>query len=257
MKTYNAEELQSLRKAGEILSSALLQTYKAIRAGISTLQLDKIAEDYILSRGGQPCFKDHRGYGFATCISVNHEVVHGMPRAGSVLKEGDIVSIDVGVRFGGMCADAARTFGVGKILPEAERLITETKNSFFAAIDGLRAGSTVGDIGRKVEDYIKKNTSYSIITNYFGHGIGKSVHEEPLIPNFRARTPALIINGKKKLPAGTAICIEPMINAGAKDVKTLSDGWTVVTADGKLSAHYENTLIVHADRVEVVTDAHI
>jgi len=192
-----------------------------------------------------------------TCISVNEEVVHGTPRRDKKLREGDIVSIDVGVRYNGFCADASRTFGVGKISESAQRLIDVTKQCFAEAIRTLKAGSSVGEVGRNIECYIRQNTTYGILTNYFGHGIGRNVHEEPLIPNFVPNVPQLRAITRRKFPENTAICIEPMICEGDATTKTKEDKWTVVMADGKLSAHYENTLIIHKDGVEVVTDKYI
>ena len=254
MKTYSESELDNIRRAGSILAQAIAVAEKSVMAGISTLELDKVVNEFIIKEGAEPAFKDYRNYGFATCISVNDEIVHGKPRADKILQNGDIVTIDAGVRWNGFCADAARTFGVGKISESAQKLIDVTKQCFFEAIKTLKAGSTVGEVGRRVEYYIKHNTTYSILTNYFGHGIGRNVHEEPLIPNFVPTTSQLKAIVRKKLPANTAICIEPMICEGQNAVRTKEDGWTVVTVDGKLSAHYENTVIIHADKVEIVTD---
>lgn len=254
MKTYNEQELDIIRRSGEILSATLLAVKKAIKPGISTLQLDSIAEKYITDNGGSPCFKDYRGYGFATCISVNEEIIHGKPRPDKILQEGDIISVDVGVRFNGFCTDAARTWGVGSISSGAQKLIKATEQCFAVAVNGLKAGCPVGQIGRNIEEFIKRETTYSLLTNYFGHGIGKSVHEEPLIPNYRPTNPKLKVICRYPLHAGAVICIEPMVNEGKNDTKTLADGWTVVTADGKRSAHYENTVIIRNDSVEVVTN---
>ena len=254
MKTYKVDELNNIRRAGEILSMALLAARDAIAPGVSTLEIDRVAENVIVEQGGEGCFKDYRDYGFATCISVNEEVVHGMPRANKILREGDVVSIDVGVRYNGFCADAARTFGVGEISKSAQDLIDAAKQCFFEAIKTLKAGSTVGEVGRRVEYYIRHNTTYGILTNYFGHGIGRAVHEEPLIPNFIPKVPQLKSICRRKFLAGSVVCIEPMISEGDQTTKTKNDKWTVVMADGKLAAHYENTVIIHADGVEVVTD---
>jgi len=253
MKSYSKAELDNIRGAGKILSAALDFAGGLVRDGISTLEIDAAVEEFILSEGGVPSFKNYKGYGFATCISVNEEIVHGKPRANKVLTEGDIVSIDVGVRWNGFCADAARTFPVGEISQEDRDLIFHTEQCFHEAVKTLKAGALVGEIGRHIECYVKHNTTYSILETYFGHGIGRNVHEEPLIPNFVARTPQLRVIARKVLPAGVAICIEPMICAGGNEVKLKSDGWTVVTADGKRSAHYENTVIIKEDGVEVVT----
>jgi len=257
MKTYKKDELDNIRRAGEILSRALFAAKNKVAPGVSTLELDAVAEGVILEHGAEGCFKGYRGYGFVSCISVNEEVVHGTPRADKVLKEGDIVSIDVGVRYNNFCADASRTFGVGQISNSAQKLIDVTKQCFVEATKTLKAGSHVGEIGRNVEYYIRHNTTYGILTNYFGHGIGRNVHEEPLIPNFVPNVPQLRAVARKKFPENTVICIEPMICEGDPTTKTKEDKWTVVMADGKLSAHYENTLIIHKDGVEVVTDKFI
>lgn len=257
MKTYNKDELDNIRRAGKILSAALLSAKNKIAVGVSTLDLDKAAEEVILRNGAEPCFKDYRDYGFATCISVNEEIVHGKPRADRILMEGDIISIDVGVRYNGFCADAARTFGVGMISEDAQKLIDATRQCFFEATRTLKAGSVIGEIGQRIEYYVRRNTTYGILTNYFGHGIGRNVHEEPLIPNFVPNIAQLKSICRRKLPANTAICIEPMICEGDPATRTKDDKWTVVMADGKLSAHYENTVIVHEDSVEIVTDEFI
>ena len=257
MKTYKNRELDNIRRAGEILSKAMLTAKEKLAPGVSTLELDRAVEEVIVAQGGEGCFKNYRGYGFATCISINEEVVHGMPLADKILKEGDIVSIDVGVRYNGFCADAARTFGVGAISQAAQKLIDVTKQCFFEAIKTLKAGSTVGEVGRRVEYYVRQNTTYGILTNYFGHGIGRNVHEEPFIPNFIPNVPQLKSICRRKFPANTVICVEPMISEGNPATKTKEDKWTVVMADGKLAAHYENTLIIHEDRVEIVTDKYI
>jgi methionyl aminopeptidase len=257
MKQYTPQELDNIRKAGEILSMALLKCSQAIKPGISTLDIDKVATDYILSQGAQCCFADYRDYGFATCTSVNQEIVHGKPRADKILSEGDIVKVDVGVRWNGFCADAARTFAVGEVSPEAKKLMDVTKESFWAAVKGLKAGKTISVIGAAVEDYVKGHSNYGILETYFGHGIGRSVHEEPLIPNYRPKIQKLRAIVRQVLLENTAICIEPMIALGSPEVKVADDKWTVIMSDGKLSAHYENTVIVLKDGVEVVTSKYI
>ena len=254
MKTYTPEQHEIFRAGGAILRDTLLHLQSKLAPGISTLELDKIAEDYIRSRDAEPAFKGQSGYNHTICAAVNHEIIHGMPRATSILKNGDIISIDAGVRYGGFCTDAARTFAVGQISPDAQSLIDATRNSFFVAIDGLKAGHPISHIGSRIEDFITKNTTFSIIENFFGHGIGENVHQEPLIPNFRARKPGLREIVKQTLSAGVVLAIEPMINQGTKDNKTLNDKWTVVTSDGKLAAHYENTVIIHETHAEVITE---
>jgi len=257
MKSYSPEQLDLVRKSGEILSKTLALLESKVAVGISTLELNDIAEAFILKNDAVPSFKNYNGYTFAICTSVNEESIHGMPRKEKLLKEGDIVSVDVGVRYKGFCTDAARTFAVGKISADAQKLVDITRQCFFEAIRGLKANSKVGDIGARIEDYVRANSDFSIIDNYFGHGVGERVHEEPLIPNYRpAKTAKKVIKdvGRVRLPLHSVIAIEPMINAGGKEVKVCPDKWTVVTVDGKLAAHYENTLIIKEDGVEVVTE---
>ncbi|MCL2846300.1 MAG: type I methionyl aminopeptidase [Firmicutes bacterium] len=256
IEVYNEAELDHVRHGGRILSGALQLIEKSLRVGISTLEIDQIAEEFIRANGGEPSFKGTYNYPFSVCTSINDEAVHGMPRADKIIADGDIVSVDVGVRYNGFCTDAARTFAVGNVGPEALDLIKHTEQSFWESIRGLKAMSKVGDIGARIEDYIKKNTTYSIIRTYLGHGIGKKPHQDPLIPNYRLDKKSKVglkAHVRSRLPIGSIIAIEPMINAGTADVKLADDKWTVSTADGRLSAHYENTLIILADGVEVVT----
>lgn len=257
IKIYNHEQLLVMRQAGRILAEALEVVERAIKPGVSTLELNDIAHNHIEYHAGEPAFLNYHGYRHSICASVNEESIHGIPRSDKILCEGDIVSIDIGVKYRGMYVDAARTFPVGKVSDEARALINATRQAFFEGIRGLKAMSKVGDIGQRIEDYIKTNTTFSIIETYFGHGIGEALHEDPLIPNFRPSKNAkrAVKNiTRVRLPAGCAIAIEPMINAGVKDVITAPDKWTAVTADGKLAAHYENTVIIKEDGVEVVTE---
>ena len=255
--TYNEEQLNLMRQSGKILSGCLSVLKAAIKPGISTLELDQMAEKYIRDNGGEPSFKGYSGYEFSICTSVNEGAIHCRPSADKILREGDIITVDIGVRFGGMCTDAARTWGVGKISDEAQRLINATEQCFTEAIRGLKAMSKVGDIGARIEKYITENTTYSIIEQYCGHGIGEKPHQDPLIPNFVPRkilgSGRLRESTRMRLPAGCAIAIEPMINEGVKEVVLDADRWSTRTADGKLSCHYENTLIILDDGVEVVT----
>jgi methionyl aminopeptidase len=260
MKKYNSEQLENLRKSGRILRGVFDFVEKRIKPGISTLEIDSLAEDFIRSRGGDPCFKDYNGYKYTICASVNEESIHGIPGKDKILREGDIISIDCGVRWplgkGGMCTDAARTFAVGEISDNASKLINTCKQCFDAAVKGLRAGDKVSVIGEKIEAFV--DGRYGIIDTYFGHAIGENVHEEPLIPNFDVRNAErnrekLIKITDVVLHNGAIICIEPMINCGTKEVRVSKDGWTVVTADGSLAAHHENTIIIHKDSVEIVT----
>jgi len=256
IETYNEDQLNSLRQSGKILSGCLSLLHGMIRPGITTLDLDTAAEKHIRDNGGVPSFKGYSGYGFSICTSINEGAIHCMP-SDRALKDGDIISVDVGVRFEGMCTDAARTWGVGKISEEAQKLIDATEQCFTEAIRGLKAMSKVGDIGERIEKYIHENTTYSIIEQYCGHGIGENPHQDPLIPNFVPKkkfgSGRLRDSIRTRLPAGCVIAIEPMINQGVKEVVLDTDKWSTRTADGKLSCHYENTLIVLDDGVEVVT----
>jgi len=263
IKTYSNEQLDNLRRSGKILADALDIVRAAIKPGITTLELDAIAHSYIIEAGAIPSFKDYNGFKYSICTSVNEESIHGMPRKDKLLKEGDIVSIDIGVKYNGMCTDAARTYPVGKISDDTQRLIDVTEQCFHEGIQGLKAKSKVGDIGEKIQRYIEQQRKecpcgmeYGIIENYFGHGVGERVHEDPLVPNYipHKKTPKIVKDWcRTRLPAGSVIAIEPMINAGTGQVRTASDKWTAVTVDGKLAAHYENTLIILQDGVEVVT----
>lgn len=238
-------EIDIMRKAGQIVAEALLKIEEAIRPGITTKELDKIAEEYIISCGARPSFKGYHGFPATICSSVNEEVVHGIPGE-RVLKEGDIISVDCGAFFQGFHGDAARTFPVGKVTPEAQRLIDVTRDSFFEGIKYAKVGNRLGDISSAIQEYVEKN-NFSVVRDYVGHGIGREMHEEPAVPNY----------GKKgrgmRLSKGLVLAIEPMVNMGTFAVKELNDGWTVVTYDGMLSAHYENTVAILENGPEILT----
>jgi methionyl aminopeptidase len=258
-KMYTNKQLDQLRESGAILRDTLEMLSHKVHAGVSTLELDTLAEEFIRSRGGEPAFKDYQGYKHTLCTSINEESVHGIPSDRKELQDGDIISLDCGVRFpigDGMCTDAARTYFVGPPTETAKKLVETTEQCFFAAVNGLKAGQRVKTIGKKIEKFI--DGRYGIVNTYFGHGIGKTIHEGVLIPNFDVdaqNTPRRVMDfAQTVLNAGDIICIEPMINAGTRDLKTAKDGWTAVTTDGELAAHYENTLIITADGVEIVTN---
>ena len=262
IKTYNNEQHEIFRAGGKILSDTFEMLKDKIKPGISTLELDKIADDFIMSKGATPSFKNYRGYEHATCMSVNECIIHGVPKAETILKDGDVVSIDIGVRYGGLCTDAARTFAVGNACLAVRELINVTERAFWAAFEHLRAGIKPKEIGAIIEKFIRKTKkfeiiggleTYDIVDNFFGHGIGEELHQEPLIPNFKPRKRELINRTSDPIPAGCVICIEPMITQGQNKNKILPDRWTVVTMDGKLSAHYENTVIIHQNHAEVIT----
>jgi len=253
IQTYKQNELDIIRAGGKILGAIHRELATSIKAGVSTLELDAIAAELIQSHGAESAFLGFQKYPFSICTSVNDAAIHGIPSADEILRDGDIISIDIGIRFGGFCTDAARTHAVGEISPEAQKLIEITQQSFFEAIKGLRAKSKVGDIGERIEKFVTENSDFSIIDTYFGHGIGRSVHQDPLIPNFVPTNKRVRKIVQTRLPAGCVICIEPMINIGGKDVATDKDKWTVRTTDGSLSAHYENTVIITENGAEVVT----
>lgn len=241
----NDYEINCMRSAGKVLAETLLLLEEKVKPGITTFELDRIAEEFITKHGAKPSFKGLYGFPSSLCISVNEQVVHGIPGA-YILKEGDIISVDCGVFLNGFHGDAARTFGVGRISSEAQKLINVTKESFFKGIEFANVGNRLTDISHEIQKYVEAST-YSVVRDYVGHGIGRSVHEEPNVPNFGRA------GSGPKLVEGMVLAIEPMVNVGTHRVKTLNDGWTVVTKDGKLSAHYENTVAILPDGPEVLT----
>ena len=243
----NAEQLKLMRDACRITGEALLVAQEAIRPGISTKALDTIIRAYIEKCGARATFLGYGGFPGAACISINEEVIHGIPSPDRLLKEGDIVKVDVGAFYRGFTGDAARTFPVGRISPEAERLIKATKESFEMAAAAALVGNRIGDVGSAVEAHVKRY-GYSVVRKFVGHGVGAELHEEPEIPNFG--TPGRGV----RLFAGMTLAIEPMVNAGGAEVRILPDRWTVVTVDGSLSAHYENTVAVTANGPESRTE---
>ena len=233
----NSEQLSLMKKAGHITAQALLVARDIIRPGISTKEIDTKMHDFIVKCGAVPSFLGYSGFPASACISINNEVIHGIPSNKVILKEGDIVKIDVGARFRGYNGDSARTFPVGKVSDEALRLISVTEQSFYEAMKYARAGNRIGDIGSAVENFVISN-GFSVVRAFVGHGVGAELHEEPEVPNFgRAGRGA-------RLYSGMTLAIEPMVNVGTADVRVMNDGWTVVTADGKLSAHYENSIAI-------------
>ena len=233
----NSEQLAYMKKAGRITAEALLVAKEVIRPGISTKEVDRQIHRYITKCGAEPSFLGYGGFPAAACISINNEVIHGIPSAKKIIREGDIVSVDVGARFRGYNGDSARTFAVGKVSDEALRLISVTEKSFYEAMKVLRSGTRLGDVGHAIESFVISN-GFSVVKTYTGHGVGRDLHEEPEIPNYG------VAGRGQRLLADMTVAIEPMVNAGTQDVKVQGDGWTVVTADGKLSAHYENTVAI-------------
>jgi len=261
MKSYGESQLNNLRQSGRIMRGIFALLEKEICAGVNTLELDRIAEQYIRDNGAEPSFKGYDGYRFTLCTSINEESIHGIPRKNKILRDGDIISIDCGVRYpagkGGMCTDAARTYAVGEISKEARDLIKTCEQSFHAAAKDLRAGDKISKIGEKIDTFI--DGRYGILEKYVSHGVGEKVHQEPhMIPNYDVRKSTknrakMIEMTEARFVEGAVIAIEPMINLGTHDVRVLGDGWTVVTADGSLAAHYENTVIIQKHGIEIVT----
>ena len=243
----NSEQLALMRQAGRITAEALLVAKENIRPGITTKELDTKIRRHIEKCGAKPSFLGYGGFPGSACISINDEVIHGIPSSKRELCEGDIVKVDVGARFRGYNGDSARTFPVGKVRDEALRLISVTEKSFYEAIKHARAGNRVGDIGSAVENFVISN-GYSVVRTYTGHGVGKELHEEPEVPNYGTA------GRGARLYAGMTLAIEPMVNVGTEKVKVLSDGWTVITLDGKLSAHYENTIAITDGDPILLTD---
>lgn len=239
-------EIELMYKAGQVAAEALALGGETVKPGVTTKHINDVMENFIKSKGGRPSFKGYGGFPATACISINNEIIHGIPSSHRVIADGDIVSIDVGVLLNGYHADNARTFPAGKISAEAQKLIDVTKQSFYEGILYATEGYRLGDIGNAIDSYVKKN-GFSTVREYVGHGVGTQLHEDPNVPNYG-------VKGKgKRLECGMTIAIEPMVNAGVPDVKRLKDGWTVVTLDGKLSAHYENTIAIRKGEPLILT----
>jgi len=243
----NERELSLMRQACKITAAARALAGEMVRPGVSTKQIDKAVHDYIVSQGAEPSFLGYNGFPASACVSVNSCVVHGIPN-GYVLKDGDIVTVDVGAFYGGFHGDCAATFPCGTISAEAKRLIDVTKQSFFEGIRFATRGHRVSDISHAIQMYVEAN-GFSVVRSFVGHGIGRKLHEDPEVPNFGAAG-----HGPRLLP-GMTLAVEPMVNVGTYEVRILKDGWTTVTADGKLSAQYENTVLITDGEPEILTVA--
>ena len=241
----NERELALMRQACKITAAARALAGEMVRPGVTTKLIDKAVHDFIVSQGARPSFLNYNGYPASACISVNETVIHGIP-GGYSLKDGDIVSIDVGAYYKGFHGDCAATFACGTISAEAEKLIEVTKQSFFEGIRFARRGHRVSDISHAIQTYVESN-GFSVVRSFVGHGVGAQLHEEPEVPNFGPAG-----RGPRMLP-GMTLAIEPMVNVGTPDVRILKDRWTVVTTDGKLSAHYENTVLITDGEPEILT----
>jgi methionyl aminopeptidase len=242
-----SRELKIMREAGRIAANALKLAGAAVEPGVSTWEIDRIARRYIEEQGAKPTFLGYGGYPASACVSVNNVVIHGIPSKKQLIKEGDIVSIDIGATYDGYVGDNAWTFPCGKVSAEAQRLMDATRESLYEGIKQALAGNRLGDVGSAIQRYVEAR-GYSVVRDFVGHGVGAKMHEDPSVPNYG--TPG---RGVRLLP-GMTIAIEPMINQGVKEVKTLEDGWTTVTADGKLSAHFEKSIAVTPDGPVILTE---
>ena len=239
-------EIELMRESGRILSIVHTELAKMIKPGISTLDIDKRCYEIIRDFNCIPSFLNYQGYPASVCVSVNDEVVHGIPNKNRILKDGDLVSLDAGVIYKGYHSDAARTVAVGEVSAEWKRLMDVTKQSFFEGIKYAKPGYRIGDISGAIQDYAE-SFGYSLVRELVGHGVGRELHEDPQVPNFRTKRKGI------RLEPGMTLAIEPMVNMGHYDVNWLDDGWTVVTADGSPSAHYENTILITDGEPELLT----
>ncbi len=243
----NERELSVMRKACKITAAARALAGEMVKPGVSTREIDRAVHDFIVSQGAKPSFLNYHGFPASTCISVNSTVIHGIP-GNYILRDGDIVSVDVGAYYQGFHGDCAATFPCGTISPQAQRLIDVTKQSFFEGIRFAKKGYRVSDISHAIQTHVESN-GFSVVRSFVGHGVGAQLHEEPEVPNFGQPG-----RGPRLLP-GITLAIEPMVNVGTSDVTILKDRWTTVTADGKLSAHYENTVLITDGEPEILTVA--
>lgn len=240
------KEIELMRESGRILAKVHEELKTLVRPEVTTLEIDKACYEIIKGYGCIPSFLNYNGYPASVCVSVNREVVHGIPKKNRILKDGDIVSLDVGVIYQGFHSDAARTWGVGEISKEADQLIKVTEQSFYEGIKFAKEGHHLHEISEAIQNYVE-SFGYSVVRDLVGHGIGRNLHEEPQIPNFKQKRRG------PKLEAGMTLAIEPMVNQGRYDVCWLEDDWTVVTEDGSLSAHYENTVLITNGEPELLT----
>lgn len=243
-----ARELQLMQHACKISAQALELAGKAVKPGVSTYDIDALIHDFIVGAGAKPSFLGYGGFPASSCISINDEIIHGIPNRKRIIKNGDIVSVDVGAFIDGFHGDNAYTFAAGDISDEAKKLLEATEQSLYEAIKVAVAGNRIGDIGNAVSSYVE-DRGFSVVREYVGHGVGRDLHEDPEVPNFGKAG-----HGVRLVP-GMTIAIEPMINAGGREVKRLADKWTVVTADQSLSAHFEHTVLITADGPVIMTKA--
>ena len=242
----NSLQIKDMKEAGRITGEALLVARENVREGVSTYELDKLIREYIERSGAKPSFLGYGGFPASACISINDEVIHGIPSKKRILRDGDIVKVDVGAFYRGFHGDAARTIPVGKVSDEALKLIDVTRNSFFDGVNALKPGGRIGDVGSSIQNTVESN-GFSVVKKYIGHGVGRELHESPDVPNFGTAGRGV------RLCAGMTLAIEPMVNIGGSDVYQLDDGWTFKTSDGSLSAHYENTVALTSEGVMILT----
>lgn len=247
IRLKNSLQIAAMKDAGRITGEALLVARDMIRPGVSTYEIDLAIRRYIEKCGATPTFLGYGGFPASACISINDEVIHGIPSQKRILKDGDIVKIDTGATYRGYVGDSARTIPVGAVSEEAQRLIKATRDSFWAGVDALRIGNRLGDVGAAIDAVVREN-GFSTVRRYVGHGVGADMHEDPDVPNYG--TPGR----GYRLCAGMTVAIEPMVNVGSFEVKEMSDGWTVKTVDGSLSAHYENTVALTSEGVLILTE---
>lgn len=240
------EEVELIRKSNQLVSATIAELATRLKPGVTTNQLDQIAESFIRDHGAVPAFKGFRGFPYTCCMSVNAAVVHGFA-TDEELKDGDIVSIDTGTVLNGFVGDSAYTFAIGEISTEIQKLLTVTKESLYKGIEKAIVGNRIGDISWAIQDYTEKKHGYGVVRELTGHGVGKSLHEEPEVPNYGKRGNGL------KLREGLVIAIEPMINLGKKDIFCADDEWTILTADGKPSAHFEHSICVRKDKADILS----
>ena len=242
----STREIQLMKEAGRVVGLVFKTLEEKIHPGMSTLEIDEIVEKTMLDNDCIPAEKGYYDYPASACVSVNDTLIHGIPSKKIILREGDIVSVDIVAKYKGYMADACRTFKVGTITERADRLLRVTKEAFFESLKYVKVGNHIGDVSHAIQEYVEKH-GYNVTRDFTGHGIGKSMHEDPSIPNYgKAGTGA-------EIKTYTALCIEPMVLEGRKDTRILGDGWTVKAKDGKLTCHYENTVIVYEDHYEIIT----
>lgn len=247
IKLKNSAQIALMKEAGRITGEALLIARDMVRPGVSTYEIDTAIRHHIEKCGAKPAFLGYGGFPASACISINDEVIHGIPSKDRILREGDVVKIDTGATYKGYVGDSARTIPVGKVSEEAQKLIEVTRNSFWRGVEALQVGNRLGDVGAAIDALVREN-GFSTVKRYVGHGIGTDMHESPDVPNFGTAGRGI------RLCAGMTFAIEPMVNVGTFEVKEMPDGWTVTTMDGSLSAHYENTVALTSEGVLILTE---